>query len=161
MTTLHPVLYSIALLSQVIVISILLPMRLVGTAAADLAQSHERVGTAKRFGPYLGLNRFTALLGLVPILAAWLSDSGDSLTLILLATGVFFFIQIGALMANRDIRNLLSGDETSLQQSSPALVFCALGFYIAYVAISLIYPNESNTSTWAKSRSSRSPMPSS
>lgn len=150
MTTLHVVLYSIALFSQVIVISILLPRQLVGIAGADPAANGEPVGTGRRFRSYLHLNRFVAPLGVIPVLLAWMSDFEDSLTLVLLTTGIYFFVQVGALVSNQDIRKLLNSGVASPQRASRALVFGALAIYVAYVAISLIYQNESSTSTWVK-----------
>lgn len=150
MTTLHAVLYSIALVSQAIVISIVLPRWLVTGAGEDRAEQPGSVGSDRRFVGYLSVNRSTALLGFGPMVLGWASGFEDSLTPVLLTTGVFFFVQIGALVSNRDIRNRLNGGVPSRQRSLRALVLCAVSVYVAYVLFSFVYQNEPGTSTWAK-----------
>jgi hypothetical protein len=147
-TALFQVLYTLALLSQVFVISFYLPGRAVD--AAVLERSDQQQADAVRYRWYLHRNRFAAALGLVPLLVAWLSDFEGSLTTILLATGLLFFLQGAALFADREVRSLFSDGRGMAQAASRTLVLGAVAAYVAYVAASVINQNEAAATQWAK-----------
>jgi hypothetical protein len=80
-------LYTFALLSQVYVISIYLPTRVVEAAGRQKLQAvHDSRRDGHRFQRYLNRNRSVVVVGLAPMLVGWLSDFESSLTLILLTT---------------------------------------------------------------------------
>ncbi len=144
-------LYTLALVSQVYVISIYFPARLVDAVRQEMPELNEPQVEGNGYGRYLNLNRFVAVLGLTPALVAWLSGFESSLTLILLTTGLYFFLQVAALVLNRDVRSLMTRDGGLTQRASRALVIGAAVAYVAYVAlISVIDQSESAATQWAK-----------
>mgnify|MGYP001814987094 CR=1 FL=1 len=144
-------LYALALVSQIWVVSIYFPARLVGAVRQEMPELDEPQVDGYGFGRYLNLNRFAGILGLVPALVAWLSDFESSLTLILLSTGLYFFLQVAALVLNRDVRNLLTVDGGLPQRASRAFVIGAVAAYVAYVAVLFIVDRSEPVATqWAK-----------
>ena len=146
-------LYTFALLSQMYVISIFLPTRVVEAAGRrKLQEVHDPRMDGHHFQRYLNRNRFVVVVGLAPMLVAWLSDFENSLTLILLTTGLYFFVQVAALIGDRGVLLLLSASSGLPQRVSRPLVVGAAVAYIGYVAASVIHENEAVTTQWAKIR---------
>ncbi len=159
MTSLFTALYTLALLTQMYVISVHLPVRVVAAIELGLPELDEPRDGNSRLQRYLNRNRFVAVLGLVPMLVAWLSDFERSLTLVLLTTGLYFFLQVGALFFDREVRSLFSVGRSAAGQEvsdhapvrfSRALVIAAVAAYVVYVAASVIYQNEATVTLWAK-----------
>ena len=150
MAVLATALYTLALLSQMFMISIHLPARVISAVEQDLPELHEPRFDGYRLQRHLNRNRFVAILGLVPVLVAWLADLESSMTLILLTTGLYFFLQVGTLIATRGVLSLFSVGRVVPQPVSRPLVVGAVVAYIAYLAASVIYQNEAATTQWAK-----------
>jgi len=146
----YTALYTVALVSQMFMISIYLPARVIDAVEQELPELHEPQVDGYRFQQYLNRNRFVAILGLAPVLVAWLSDFENSMTLILLTTGLYFFLQVATLIAARGLRSLFSVGRVVPQRVSRPLVVGAIFAYIAYLAASVIYPNEAAPTQWAK-----------
>jgi hypothetical protein len=146
-------LYTLALLSQMYVISIYLPTRIAEAAGQQDLQGFRDPGrVGHRLQLYLNRNRFVVLVGLVPILVAWFSDFENSLTLVLLMTGLCFFVQVATLIGDRNVRNLLSAGGGLPQRVSRPLVVGAAVAYVGYVVASVLHQNEALATQWAKIR---------
>ncbi|MDX2468329.1 MAG: hypothetical protein QNL12_13505 [Acidimicrobiia bacterium] len=146
----YTALHTVALISQMFMISIHLPARVINAVEQELPELHGPQVDGYRFQQYLNRNQFVAILGLVPVLVAWLSDFESSMTLILLTTGLYFFLQVATLIAARGVLSLFSVGRVVPQQVSRPLVVGAVVAYIAYLATSVIYQNEAATTQWAK-----------
>ena len=169
MTPLHAALYTLALASQVFLISIHLPTRVIDAGERELHQIYKKRADRYSFQRYVNRNRVIAVLGLVPVLAVWLSEFGSTLTPVLLTTGSYFFMQVGGLFFDRDVRPLFATGRAASNHEVPdvppmtrtgsrgeplrfsrALVVGAVVAYALYVVISVIYQNEAAATLWAK-----------
>ena len=81
-------LYTLALFSQMFVISLHLPARIVGAAELKLGELYRPQVDGYRLQRYLNRNRSVAILGLVPVFVGVAVDFESSLTRILLTTGL-------------------------------------------------------------------------
>jgi hypothetical protein len=169
MTPLYAALYALAVASQVFLISIHLPARFVDAGERELHQIYEQRADRHSFQRYLNRNRVIAVLGLVPALVGALSDVESSLRSILLITGLYFFLQVGGLLIDRDVRLLFAiGPDAPYDEVpgvppmtytasriaplrfSRVLVVGALVAYVVYVATSVVHQDEAAATLWAK-----------